>query len=220
MSFTTSTPQPLPSTGRLIKATLIAAAVAGVLLVTTVMPAEYGIDPTGVGARFGLTTLAAIDGDDEPTPLSPADNVSADIQTRNTAEAAKAALAFGSSDKQAFATHALAPIASGKSPRSESMTVILEPGKGIELKMLLAAGEGVVYQWTADGDVAIDMHGERPAEKGPWTSYSVEASQRSASGTFTAPFDGTHGWYWENRGTSTVTVKVDVTGFQDALYQP
>ena len=35
--------QPLPTTGRLLKSTLVAAAIAGALLVTAVLPAEYGI---------------------------------------------------------------------------------------------------------------------------------------------------------------------------------
>jgi hypothetical protein len=197
MSNPATTHASLPSTGKLLKATVIAAAVAAVLLVTTVMPAEYGIDPTGIGAKLGLTTLASIDAED-----------------------AKAAAAFGANVKQTFAAQALTPVVAAASPRSESMTVTLEPGKGVELKMLLDTGQGVVYRWSADADVAVDMHGERPSVKGPWTSYAIEAAQRSAAGTFIAPFDGTHGWYWENRGAAPVTVTVDVSGFQDALYQP
>ena len=50
--------QPLPTTGRLLKSTLVAAAIAGALLVTAVLPAEYGIDPTGIGRALGLTALA------------------------------------------------------------------------------------------------------------------------------------------------------------------
>jgi hypothetical protein len=224
MTIVSPAQQPLPSTAKLLKATAIAIAVAGVLLVTTVMPAEYGIDPTGVGARLGLTTLAAIDTDDSvaatPPPVPSNAELSADIQARNAGEAAKATQAFGVNDKQTFAAQTLSPIATDKPVRTDSMTVTLAPGKGTEVKMLLNAGEGVVYRWTADADVAIDMHGERPTVKGPWTSYSVEAAQRTAAGTFTAPFDGTHGWYWENRSTTPITVTVDVTGFQDALYQP
>jgi hypothetical protein len=37
----------LPSSRTLLRSTLIAAAVAAVLLVTVVLPAEYGVDPTG-----------------------------------------------------------------------------------------------------------------------------------------------------------------------------
>jgi hypothetical protein len=31
---------------------------------------------------------------------------------------------------------------------------------------------------------------------------------------------GTHGWYWQNRGTEPVTVEIAVTGFQPMLYRP
>lgn len=220
MSNPATTHASLPSTGKLLKATVIAAAVAAVLLVTTVMPAEYGIDPTGIGAKLGLTTLASIDAEDAETPDAAPAAESPDMAARNAAEAAKAAAAFGAKVKQTFAAQALTPVVAAASPRSESMTVTLEPGKGVELKMLLDTGQGVVYRWSADADVAVDMHGERPSVKGPWTSYAIEAAQRSAAGTFIAPFDGTHGWYWENRGAAPVTVTVDVSGFQDALYQP
>jgi hypothetical protein len=48
----------LPGTGRLIRSTLLAMAGALLLLITIVLPAEYGIDPTGIGQRLGLTALA------------------------------------------------------------------------------------------------------------------------------------------------------------------
>ncbi|HYW14589.1 MAG TPA: hypothetical protein VE891_00355 [Allosphingosinicella sp.] len=48
----------LPSKRQLNRATLIAAGVAAAILVTTVLPAEYGVDPTGVGRVLGLTPWA------------------------------------------------------------------------------------------------------------------------------------------------------------------
>ena len=36
----------LPSTKALLRSTSVAAVVAGVVLVTVVLPAEYGVDPT------------------------------------------------------------------------------------------------------------------------------------------------------------------------------
>ena len=54
------TNEDLPSTGKLIKSTVLAAIAAGVLLVTVVMPSEYGIDPTGVGQMLGLTEMGEI----------------------------------------------------------------------------------------------------------------------------------------------------------------
>jgi hypothetical protein len=47
----------LPSSGRLLMSTLLAAVAATAILVTTVLPADYGIDPTGVGRVLGLTDM-------------------------------------------------------------------------------------------------------------------------------------------------------------------
>lgn len=50
-----------PSSPRqLLRSALIALAVAALLLVTVVLPAEYGIDPTGVGRVLGLTRMGEI----------------------------------------------------------------------------------------------------------------------------------------------------------------
>lgn len=56
----TPTNNELPSTAKLIKSTIIAAVVALVLLVTVVMPSEYGVDPTGSGRMLGLVEMGEI----------------------------------------------------------------------------------------------------------------------------------------------------------------
>ena len=53
-----SLPDP-PSKAKLAWATLAALVVAGVVLVATVLPAEYDIDPLGIGAALGLRVLSA-----------------------------------------------------------------------------------------------------------------------------------------------------------------
>lgn len=53
--------QSVPATpGGLIRSTLIAAGAAGAILVLFWLPAEYGIDPTGIGALTGLTEMGEI----------------------------------------------------------------------------------------------------------------------------------------------------------------
>jgi len=42
----------------LFKATFIALIIAGLALVSFILPAEYNVDPTGIGAKLGLTALA------------------------------------------------------------------------------------------------------------------------------------------------------------------
>jgi hypothetical protein len=49
----------LPEKKKIIKATVIAWLVAIVILLTTILPAEYGIDPTGIGKALGFTRLSA-----------------------------------------------------------------------------------------------------------------------------------------------------------------
>jgi hypothetical protein len=49
-----------PSGAALARSTLLALVIAGVLLVTCVLPAEYGIDPTGVGRMLGLTQMGEV----------------------------------------------------------------------------------------------------------------------------------------------------------------
>ena len=50
----------LPSTGKLLKSTGIAVVIASALLVTVVLPAEYGVDPTRIGSLLGLTEMGRI----------------------------------------------------------------------------------------------------------------------------------------------------------------
>ena len=59
--MTTSPPDALAPTSRqLIRSTILAVVVAALLLVTCVLPAEYGVDPTGVGGLLGLTQMGEV----------------------------------------------------------------------------------------------------------------------------------------------------------------
>jgi hypothetical protein len=50
----------LPTTSRLVRSTVIAGVSALAILITVVLPSEYGIDPTGFGRLTGLTTMGQI----------------------------------------------------------------------------------------------------------------------------------------------------------------
>lgn len=50
----------LPTTAQLFRSTLIASLIAATALVTVVMPAEYAVDPTGMGGLLGLTNMGEI----------------------------------------------------------------------------------------------------------------------------------------------------------------
>jgi len=190
MSLTAS--QPLPTTRQLLKATTIAIGVASVLLVTTVLPAEYGIDPTGIGGKLGLTALHA------PAAMS----------------AAPAATLPAAAPAESVVVKRDAPF------RSDTMSLTVAPGKGAEIKAVMQTGDNFVFSWTADGDVNFDMHGELPDAGDKSTSFWKDKQKNSGHGSFVAPFAGIHGWYWSNRGKQPVTVTVKTSGFYEKLYKP
>lgn len=191
--------QPLPSLRQLIRATILALIGAVVILLTIVLPAEYGVDPVGAGKLLGLTELNAAESD----------------------------LAAGAGDVVKLSANAVeiqaVTVGTNVSPfRNEEQRLVLEPGRGIELKALMQKGEQVIFDWRADiGALYVDMHGEAPnAGKDEFTSYWIEKQQSSAQGTFTAPFEGSHGWYWRNRQDHPIAITVNVSGFFEKLYIP
>ena len=50
----------LPTTQRLVRSTIIAGVAAIAILITVVLPAEYGVDPTRIGRVLGLTEMGEI----------------------------------------------------------------------------------------------------------------------------------------------------------------
>jgi hypothetical protein len=185
-----------PSPLRLVRATLTAAAIAGVLLVTVVLPAEYGIDPTGIGRATGL--YRAPEAAAEPLPESAADGTPAPT---------------GASTGSLFK--------STTPYRTDEMSITLAPGEGAEIKAQMNAGERLVFSWTSTGGgVDVDMHGEAAGKTGGDRSYWTGEFETDGHGAFEAPMTGNHGWFWQNLNDTPVTITVKTSGFYRRLFQP
>ncbi|MFY9350983.1 MAG: hypothetical protein WBL20_19075 [Sphingobium sp.] len=187
---------------RASRATLLRATIAAVLggaaiLVVFVLPAEYGVDPTGIGRAIGLTQMAGEQDVAEPAPPP-----------------APAATVY------AVPPQTQASIARTTPYRSDEMTLTLAPHTGIEVKAQMKAGDSFNFRWTATGPVRADMHGEPTGgNEDEFTDYWKQKDIKSAQGSFTAPFAGTHGWYWKNREDVPVTITVKTDGFYEALFE-
>lgn len=106
---------------------------------------------------------------------------------------------------------ALTPAAQGI--RSEEIEFALEPFQSVEYKYELAEGAGMTFSWSADGDVYYDMHAEpEGAEPGYAESFAIGTGSRQ-DGVYVPTFPGIHGWFWENRGTAPVMVRLESAGF-------
>ncbi|MFV3131641.1 hypothetical protein [Niveispirillum sp. KHB5.9] len=196
MSYASMTPYQA-SPRALAGAGLGAVAAAALVLTLFVLPAEYGIDPTGAGGALGLTKLAG--GTEKAEPVA----------------AAPVAMAVSGTPTQA-------EIVKTTPLRSDRQELVLVPHSGAEVKAHMGQGDHLIFRWQASGgQVRFDMHGEPPnAKEGEFSSYWKGKDLDSAQGAFTAPFTGTHGWYFRNRGETPVTVVVETQGFYQDLYLP
>lgn len=188
----------LPSTKSLIKATIVALVVSVAILVTTILPAEYGVDPTGVGHMLGLDVLSSAHVSNESAALATSELV--DVV------ASEGGLLWKSNSTL----------------KNNTVTLTLLPKQGAEIKSPMNAGDNFVFNWQVDGgSVYFDMHGEPPnAAKDMFTSYWIGNDEQQASGNFIAPFEGTHGWYWQNNSDAPVKITLTTTGFYGDLYMP
>lgn len=196
----------VPSTAKLVKSTIIAAVTSLVLLVTVVMPAEYGIDPTGVGKVIGLQKMGEI-------KVSLAQEAEADRQVElatNKGAAIIPAAQAAMTEPVTVPEPTPAPSETTVNIRSDEMSVTLAPNEGTEIKVALAKGKTVNYSWSTDGGKAnFDVHGDN--KDTDYHNYS-KGSEQAKEGVIEAAFDGYHGWFWRNRTSETLTVTLKTNG--------
>jgi hypothetical protein len=103
------------------------------------------------------------------------------------------------------------------SPWKETINITI-PGRGeLEYKIFVEKGNTFSYTWQTDGEpLFFDFHGE-PANdtSGYFESFSKDTDNQ-ASGSLTAMFSGTHGWYWKNDTRNPVVITLKTKGD----YQP
>jgi hypothetical protein len=181
---------PPPSLRRLAKTTGVALVVAGVILLTIVLPAEYAIDPFGTGRWLGLTDIAS-------PPVNAVDDM-------RPAGAALKPIAKG-------------PL--GEYPgefKLDVYEITLQPYEYVEYKYHLEHGATLLYSWRASAPLVQDLHGEREGgatDGGPAEESFDKQDRREATGSLTAPFTGIHGWYWENPSGAPISIRLTSSGF-------
>jgi hypothetical protein len=143
--------------------------VAGLALVIFVLPAEYGVDPIGVGEALGINGMSG------------------------------------------YSVSALSTEEDGYA--EDYIEFALAPFESIEYKYGLNAGQAMVYSWSTEAEVIFDFHSEEVGtEPEDSVSWSIGRGQ-AEHGTYVAPFSGIHGWFWENRGSDDVVVRLKTTGY-------
>ena len=211
-------PDDLPSSESLLKSALVALVAAIVILVTIVLPAEYGIDPTRIGRVLGLTQMGEI-------KMQLAEEATADRET-TTAQAGSAApqeAAVSSAAVIPQDTPAETAVPEEATPVTEApvepaapewrdtISITLQPGEATEVKLTMRQGGIAIYEWMTDqAGLNSDLHGDNPQDA--FISYRQGRNESGDSGEFAAEFDGHHGWFWRNRADVAVTVTLRTRG--------
>ena len=181
----------LPSSSQLLRSTIVALFVAVTLLLCIIIPAEYGTDPTGIGALLGLKKMGEIKASLEQEALNENQNfdeyVSPNEEIRERFEMSK-----GNRDITEF---------------------VIAPDDAIEIKLEMKKGSIAKYRWeTKSGGLNYNLHGDGYRGSQESTTYKKGRMTSSDYGEFKAEFDGYHGWFWRNRNSEAVTVILETDG--------
>lgn len=200
---------PVLEKSKIIKATVISILVGALLLIIGVLPAEFGIDPTGAGKLLGFSKLyvpeeAAMTSMGTPTlnastPLIKLEKAGSGPDVKRPVEADNP------------------PPTSQLSSREDETKVVVPAGKGIEFKIDMLKYGKMKYEWaTSNGEILyFDFHGEVKQEKEVkevyFESYTI-ANSNNMVGTFLAPYEGKHGWFFRNTANEDVVVNLRLKG--------
>ncbi len=196
----------LPTSRQLIRSTVLAFVAAVVILLTVVLPAEYGIDPTRIGRALGLAEMGTIK---QQLAREAEQDRMIDQLSKPGAWPDQRSGFIGRLLISPAAAQSPAAQPAAAQPRKDEMSVTLKPGQGAEVKLRMKKGASANYSWSATGDVNYDLHGDGGGKE---TSYKKGRGTAKDEGVVSAAFDGSHGWFWRNRGKADVTVTLRTDG--------
>jgi hypothetical protein len=175
-----------PTKSAIVKATLIALAVALVLLFTAVLPAEYGIDPLRTGQLLHLTGISQSDSNSGGRAIA----ANAGIYTLQPA------------------TYKVDTEEIGLHP-GEGFEIKYHMQKGAALVFAWKADGLLQSEFHGEPDV-------KPKPDYFESYLLDKIGQRESNGSFIAPTTGVHGWFWQNKTKDDVRMHLSVSGFFDA----
>lgn len=189
---------------------IITALIVGIIiLITAVLPAEYGMDPTGAGKLFGFSRLYVPD-ETENDQMSSEPGVKRSFPLIKLEKAGS-----GPEVKRPLEADNPAPVEQF-AEREDSLLITVPAGKGIEHKINMLKYGKMKYEWTTDkGIVYFDFHGEvkqaKEAKAVYFESYTIAYSNNMV-GTFLAPYEGKHGWFFRNDSSTDIIVTLRLKG--------
>ncbi|MGZ9808898.1 hypothetical protein ACXN5S_00360 [Pseudoroseicyclus sp. H15] len=177
---------------RLLRQLGIAALAATAVTVLFVLPAEYGIDPTGVGGATGLTRIS------QPQELrvEPVSDVPFEIATMSETPYREDTILVRVGGLDEFYGQ-------------------------VEYKITMKAGDTMLYSWSSPEELYYEFHGHDDPNAhgggaGPMEVMTYATGRANeVSGRLTAPIDGIHGWFLANRKMEPVMMELHLAGWYE-----
>jgi hypothetical protein len=99
------------------------------------------------------------------------------------------------------------------SVKKDLVEYTLAPGEAIEFKLEMKKGAVAQYKWsTTNGKLNHDTHGDGYKGSKEFVRYKKGSMVTSDHGEIKAAFGGYHGWFWRNRDSQSVSVKLETNG--------
>jgi hypothetical protein len=176
------------SKGAIVKATIIALAVALLILFTAVLPAEYGIDPLKTGKALGLTGLSKA------------------ADTTAAGRATPVQTGIFTAQPKIYKVD------------SEDLSLLPGEGVEIKYHMLKGAGMVYAWKATGKVMFEFHGEPDQKPKPDYFESYELDdkIGQDHSYGSFTAPTTGIHGWFWQNKEKKPVQIHLTTAGFYDS----
>jgi hypothetical protein len=182
--------------GRLVAATLGSLALAALIVLGAILPAEFNRDPLGLGRLSGLSRLWA-----------PEDRV-----VGGEAAGVARAREYDAPFRTDLIEIPLGDFLAG-ADRSE-----------LEYKVRMRKDATLIYSWEVVGtdeprDFHFDQHGHTTPKPGEAMTVAThrQAFGLKQHGALTAPFDGIQGWQFSNSSEKPVVVKLRLAGFYELV---
>ncbi len=237
------------TSGGLLHATLGSAMAAAIILVFFWLPAEYGVDPTGVGRTLGLTQMgeikqqlyaeaanedavlaaraAANKVSSDPALLGRLDTIEAELASIKAAIGAKP---LPPSTSAPAAVPVPAPVDEPKPTARAEPAAPQAPEWRDEVSYTLAPTQGIEFKLVMNkGSVAefewtangaVLNYDTHGAGGGQRVSYEKGRGVPEQAGKLVAAFKGKHGWFWRNRTNAPVTFTLRTRGDYAQIVAP
>jgi hypothetical protein len=176
-----------PSRSAIVKATLIALAVALMLLFVAVLPAEYGVDPLKTGRLLGLTGISGADSNAGGRATPAGTGIYAPQPSTYKVDTEDIGLHPG-----------------------EGFEIKYHMQKGASLVFAWKADGKLQFEFHGEPD-------QKPKpDYFESYLLDDKIGKDQLYGSFTAPSTGVHGWFWQNKGKQDVRMHLSVSGFFDS----